>query len=283
MTDYPLTFKCNNNCISCINKTRYFSKIPNPKKTDIKNLIKKLDPENDYWGVGGGEPTLRKEFFEILKYVKKYNPRLYVFITTNGRMFRYKKFTKKLKDLNLENFMVGISLYGQNKKIHEEITRTSGSFEQTVLGIKNLIYFDIPVEVRIIINRINYKYLEDITDFVIDNFAGIERLVFINMKYTGNALVNKEKVLVKVKDVVPFVKKSIEKIRNKKINMRLYHFPLCILPNNIRDIAKGVTKMEKNELVFVKACKKCKLKSECPKIWKSYVDIVGDSEFRPIL
>ena len=104
MTDYPFTFKCNQNCISCINNNKIFSLKLDPSLKRIKEVIDRIDPENDYFGVGGGEPTLRKEFFEILKYARKKHPDLYIFITTNGRMFSYKGFSKRLSDLNLGNF-----------------------------------------------------------------------------------------------------------------------------------------------------------------------------------
>ena len=127
MTDYPLTFKCNDNCLSCINNTEVFSKIPDPSLKEIKKVIDKINPENDYFGVSGGEPTLRKEFFEILKYARKKHPDLYIFIVSNGRMFAYKGFARKLANLNLGKFRVAIALYGHNEKIHEVITRSKGS------------------------------------------------------------------------------------------------------------------------------------------------------------
>ena len=283
MTDWPLTFKCNDNCISCINNTEVISKIPDPPLEQIKRVIDSIDPENDYFGVGGGEPTLRKEFFQILEYARKRHPNLYIFITTNGRMFSYKKFAKKLADLKLGNFRVAVALYGHNSKIHESITRTKGSFEQTVRGIKNLLYFGIRTEVRTIINRINYKYMEEIAEFAVKEFPTLDRFIFINMKITGNAYINRDKVLVKISKVIPYVEKAVKILRKVKIQTRLYHFPLCIIPKHLWDLAKGVTKAEINELTFVEECKKCKMKKECPMIWKSYVALVGDKEFKAIV
>ncbi|MEM5806808.1 MAG: radical SAM protein [Candidatus Aenigmatarchaeota archaeon] len=283
MTDWPLTFKCNDNCISCINNTAIVSKIPDPPLEQITGVIDKINSKNDYFGVSGGEPTLRKEFFKILKYARKRHPDLYLFIVTNGRMFFYRKFAEKLANLNLGNFRVGVALYGHNKKIHESITCSRGSFEQTTKGIKNLLSFKIPVEVRTIINKLNYKYMEEIAKFIVEKFPTVDRAVFINMKITGNAYKNREKVLVKISEVVPYVEKAVKILIEDKIETRLYHFPLCIIPENLWEIAKGVTKHEKHELTFVEECEKCKLRDECPKIWKSYVGIVGKEEFKAIL
>ncbi|UCG95299.1 MAG: radical SAM protein [archaeon] len=278
MTDYPLTFKCNNNCITCISKTSEISKISDPRIQDIKNAIEKINPRTDYLGLGGGEPTLRKEFFEILKYARKTNPNIYIFLTTNGRIFSYKEFAKKLSKLSLKNFRVGVALYGHNEKIHERITRCRGSFGQTVKGIKNLIEFGFHVEIRVIISRLNYKSLPHIAKFAAEKFPGMERFVFVNMKYTGNALKNRKKVLVKISKVVPLTERAVKILKENNVNTKLYHFPLCILPENLRNMAKGVTK-EAGELTFVKVCEKCRLREDCPRIWKSYVKLVGDKEF----
>lgn len=281
MTDYPFSFKCNNNCISCINKTELFSKKFDPPLARIKEVIDEIDPSNGNLCVGGGEPTLRKEFFEILRYARKRHPNMYIFLTTNGRMFYYKDFTKKLADLNLGNFKLGVGLYGHTKELHENITRCKGSFGQTVRGIKNLIGYKVPVEVRVIINKFNYLYLPDIANFAVENFSGMDRFVFINMKYTGNALVNKDEVFVKISDVVLFAEEGVRILRENGVDTRLFHFPLCLVSKDLRDIAKGVTKDER-ELTFLRECEKCILKEDCPRIWKSYVDIVGDDEFEAI-
>jgi len=280
MTDFPLTFKCNNNCVTCINNTESFSSLIDPKAEEIKNIIEKINPNNDYLGFGGGEPTLRNEFFEILKYARKKHPHLYILLTTNGRIFSYKKYAKRLSKFSSGNFRVAVALYGNSPETHERITRCRGSFLQTVEGIKNLIHFKIPVEVRVIINRMNYTLLPNISKFSMDNFPGMDRFVFVNMKYTGNAMKNRDRVFVKISDVVPFVEKSLKVF--DETDVRLFHFPLCTLPEKLRKISEGVTKREVNELTFVNSCERCKSKEECSRIWKSYVDIAGEKEFKAI-
>jgi len=279
MTDYPFCFGCNNNCISCINKTEYVSKKPGPPLFEIKEIIDKIDPSSGSFCIGGGEPTLRKEFFDILVYARKKHPDMYIFLTTNGRMFCYRNFAKKLAGLNLGNFKVGVGIYGHNAKLHDYITQCKGSFNQTVLGIKNLIREGIAVETRVIINRLNYVYLPDISQFAVNNFPNIERFVFINMKYTGNALINKEKIFVKISDVSPFTEEGVRILVKNNINTRLFHFPLCLLPENFHEIAEGVTK-NRRELTFAEECHKCSLNEKCPMIWKSYVEIAGEGEFK---
>ncbi|MEM4367978.1 MAG: radical SAM protein [Candidatus Anstonellales archaeon] len=282
MTDWSPTFKCNDNCVSCINNTEIACRASDPPLKQIFNILEKINPKTDYLGLSGGEPTLRKEFFKILKYARERHPDLYILILTNGRMFSYKKFAKKLASLNLGNFMVAVALYGHNEEIHESITRSKGSFLQTTNGIRNLLSFGIPVEVRTIINKINYKYMENFAKFVAEEFPTANRVVFVNMKVTGNALKNRDQVLVKISEVVPYVEKAVKILQDKKIETRLFHFPLCVIPENLWNLAKGITKREIEELTFVEECEKCLMQEECPRIWKSYVEVVGCEEFRAI-
>ena len=93
---------------------------------------------------------------------------------------------------------------------------------------------------------------------------------------------NRDKLFVRIKDVVPYATKAVDILQENNINVRLFHFPLCTLPEKYREIAKGMTKPELYEFSFAKDCDKCKLKNVCPRIWKTYYVLAGDEEFKPI-
>ena len=255
-------------------------KMGNPREEHIRNVIDNVK-EGETLGLTGGEPTIRKEFFRILKYAWDKNPQINLFIVSNGRMFYYREFVERMFKMGLENLKIGIALYGHKKETHDAITRIPGSFEQTIKGVKNLIDFKIPVELRVIVSRINYNYMEDIAKYVLRDLKGVFRVVFINMKYTGNAYINRKALFVKYKDVVPYAERAADVLLKNDVDVKLFHFPLCIIKKKYWNLAKGVTK-QKSELMFVKACKKCKMKEECPMIWKSYWVLAGGKEFKTI-
>ncbi|MCD6371393.1 MAG: radical SAM protein [Candidatus Aenigmarchaeota archaeon] len=282
MTDWPVTFKCNNNCISCILNRRVTENLEDPPISQLESILEKIDENNDYLGLSGGEPTIRKDFFKILELIKEKKPELFVFLVSNGRMFKYKWFVKKLKEVKPKYFKVAVALYGPNKELHDFITRVKGSFEQALIGIKNLTEAGIDVEVRTVISRLNYKFLPEISTLIVREFPSVERVVYLNMKYTGNAFLNRRLLLVRIKDVVPFALKAVDILKENNINIRLYHFPLCLLPKDYWEIAKGMTKQELYEFAFAKVCMDCDLVEECPRIWKTYLYLVGEDEFKPI-
>jgi len=281
MVDWPLTFKCNNNCLSCIYDTRQIHRMGNPYMWQIKNVIDSIKDENSSLCFTGGEPTLREEIFGILKYTRKKHPKMYIFIVTNARKFSSEEFTKQLVDLNIGNFMIGVAFYGHKAEIHDAITRAPNSFRETKQGIKNLLKNKIKVELRIIVNKINYKHMNQLAEFIVKEFKGITRVVFINMKYTGNAFINRKKIFVKISKSNPYVEKAVDILLKNKIEIKLFHFPPCTIKKKYWDLAKGVTK-QTVELMLVEECKDCSVKEECPMIWKSYYVLAGDNEFKSI-
>jgi His-Xaa-Ser system radical SAM maturase HxsC len=269
--------------LSCIYNLEIVDKlkIGNPQERHIKNVIDNVR-SGETLSLTGGEPTIRKEFFKFLKYAKEKDPYMSIFIVSNGRMFYYREFVEKMVSIGLENLKVGIAIYGHNSELHDATTRISGSFEQTIQGIRNLIESNIPVELRIIVNKLNYIYLEDIARYITEDLKGVFRVVFINMKYTGNAYINRNALFVRYKDVVPYTEKAAGILLENGIEVKLFHFPLCIIDKRYWDLAKGVTKQE-SELMFVEACNECKMKKECPRIWKSYWILAGNKEFNAII
>lgn len=281
MTDEILTLRCNNNCISCINLNKVNLEQSEEPIDKIKKTIDEIYPVNDYFGISGGEPTISKNLFSVLKYVKDKKPDLYVFLLSNGRMFCYKEFTKKLVKVMPKSFRVAIPLYAGSSAIHDSITRAEGSFDQTVCGLRNLLSEEIKIEIRAIINKMNYQNMENLSDFIVKEFPKIDRFIFVHMKITGNAHFNFDKVGVRITDVWPYVEKAAENLIRNNISTYLYHFPLCTIPKKYWNIAKGLT-TEEWKLTFVDECKKCTVKDICPRIWKTYITHFGDKEFKAI-
>lgn len=274
-----ICFRCNNRCISCITDFEVHRNNPEFTTDEVKSIIDNIDDDVSTIDFNGGEPTLRKDLFEILRYTRERFPNSLIQLLTNGRMFAYQKYVNDFTKLRLNNFNFFITLYGHTAKVHDSITRTPRSFEQTVKGIKNLLRNNCSIEIRVVINKMNYKHMPEIADFILENFKGIFRLVFINLKLTGEAYKNRKYVVMDYKEVVPFVTNALDKI-DDKLNTRLFHFPLCILPKKYWKYAKGVTIVD-DQIVFPN-CDSCKGREDCAGVWKSYVDVKGNKEFKAL-
>jgi len=60
--------------------------------------------KNDYIEISGGEPTLRKDLFDICEYIKS-NYDTNLIILSNGRKFNDKSFSKQIKEVGVDRVM----------------------------------------------------------------------------------------------------------------------------------------------------------------------------------
>ncbi|MCF7861337.1 radical SAM protein [Candidatus Woesearchaeota archaeon] len=104
------TMDCNLNCPICL--TRAHRKYDEPSISQIKEWVKDL--KNTKIGIWGGEPTVRKDLFEIIRTIKKSgnSPSLY----TNGIMLT-KKYINGLKKAGVE--VVHLQFDGFDEKAYE--------------------------------------------------------------------------------------------------------------------------------------------------------------------
>jgi radical SAM protein with 4Fe4S-binding SPASM domain len=110
-----------------------------------------------YLLITGGEPLLRKDFFEIYRYAKEKG--LIITFFTNGTLI-----TEEILDLfkDLPPHVVEISLYGATAATYEKITGVAGSYERCMQGISLLIYGKIHVNLKTILMTANSHEFFDI-------------------------------------------------------------------------------------------------------------------------
>ncbi len=273
--NYYILRSCNNNCLMCVyaNKSNEMMHLE-----DIASDLKSLDKNTKTIYVSGGEPTLHPDFFEILKKARaNFNGNIH--ILTNGRTFSINTFIKKL-DLDIGNAVFGVPFHSSYPKVFDEITQVPGSFMQTVKGINNLTSAGQSVELRIIINMLNYSMLPEIAWFIRKNFPAVDKVLFISMDLIGNAAINKDILAVRISKTTPYLHKAID-ILEGHFQILLNQIPLCLLDPDYHKFAHRGTFVER-EHSFSKWCKNCIRKKDCGGTWKSYISFFGSEEFKPI-
>ena len=129
---WEITLKCNSNCIHCgskAGKTRL-------DELDTEESLKLVREIHDcgYKGIAlmGGEPLIRKDWYEIAKEIKK--NKLELSIVTNGLTLVDN--IQKLKSLKVD--CVSLSLDGGSAKVHDYLRGIPGAFEKTLNAINRL-------------------------------------------------------------------------------------------------------------------------------------------------
>ncbi|MCM8832116.1 MAG: radical SAM protein [Candidatus Omnitrophica bacterium] len=150
-----LTYRCNFLCKHCYIPESYRKKILELTSEKIISLIEEIYSLGGIYLIfSGGEPLLRKDIFELIKFAKKLN--FFVVLFTNGSLLD-ESVIEKLKICGIDK--VEISLYG-NKKYHQEFVGKNGIYEKIIEAIKLLKKKDINVCIKSVITNQNFKQRE---------------------------------------------------------------------------------------------------------------------------
>ncbi|MFT4304444.1 MAG: radical SAM protein [Candidatus Woesearchaeota archaeon] len=272
----PVTYDCNEFCLNCPVQRKQ-NKV-NPSLSTLKAHVDKIAKHSRRIDINGGEPLLRSDLLLLLKYIESKN--LEISLLTNAQLFSYKKnafLFSKIKKLKVITTIYGLD------NMHDSISRTPNSFHKKIQGVKNLIYYKVAIEFRVLLLKQNYKEIDSITDFIIENFkpSDFVQLVFMNPKLTQSANQNKKIIAEKISVIAEKISNSLHKLSQLGYNVELYHFPHCILPSTIQHLSKGLT-ASSPIVEYGDYCRECIKKEFCSRIWKSYLDEFGSEEFKPI-
>jgi len=148
-----LTYRCNLSCVHC------YVDVPHAgKELSFEEYACVLDQLAEagtlYLTLSGGEPLVRKDFLDIVKYARKLG--FVIIILTNATLI-----TDDLADKLADFFpkLVGVTLYGSREEIYARTTRRRGFFQKAVKGIRLLSERNIPMNVGFYI--FNFYTAED--------------------------------------------------------------------------------------------------------------------------
>ncbi|MFC2014754.1 radical SAM protein [Chloroflexota bacterium] len=125
----------------------------------------------------GGEPLLRKDFFQLAGLAKESGLR--VALSTNGTIIS-EKMGSDIKNIGFAE--VGISLDGIEAN-NDYFRGHDGAFKSALEGIRNCIALGLRVSLRLTISRSNYQEIPAIFQLVEDE--GINRVCFYHLAYSG--------------------------------------------------------------------------------------------------
>lgn len=274
-------YLCNNNCVFCWTD-RFKEKV----KTNLttKEILRKIDLAQNInintLILSGGEPTIRKDIFKICRYIKEKGFSLG--LGSNGRIFSYKGIFDMLTKENLE--FLHISFLSNEKEIHNKITRTK-SFDQTTQGIKKAIDYNLNPIINLVVQKKNMNYLNETVDFLIKLGVNIIRISLVEP--AGKAKKNSY-ILPEIQTASLRIAEAMEYGQSRGIYVGFDGLPLCLIKDkgNFTDLRRmGILYLsEAFESKFhpvdhknrtkLPMCKSCKI-SECPGIYKGYIDLLG--------
>ena len=257
-----ITGRCNSNCVMCPSSegSRKRGTIA-PIDYHIE-LAKHIPTDTDHITITGGEPfIIGNAAFRLLKYLRDNFERTEFLILTNGRIFALNSYCDQLKQSIPSIATVGIPVHASNAELHDWITQCPGSFEQTWLGIQQLLKREIPIELRIVVTKLNVFDLPMLAKRISEELPDVLHVCIMAMEMTGNAHKNRDLVWLPYRESMSSIKQATDILLNSGIDVRLYNFPLCTVDAGYWPSCKKSISCDK--IRFAKTCTSCKVKDMC--------------------
>ena len=153
-----LTMNCNEHCLHCGSRCGDVKsdEITVEQYKEFLDKIMRDFPKKPMLCITGGEPLLRKEFFEIMNYANDLG--FNWGMTSNGTLIT-KDVARKLYESGMKT--ISVSVDGL-EDTHDAFRRRKGGFKATIEGVKNLLEYDFhSVQVTTVVTKKNIGQLED--------------------------------------------------------------------------------------------------------------------------
>ena len=276
-----MTGHCNSNCIMCPTsdgERKHSEGMPTGWLLEFIDML----PENlPHIAVTGGEPTLRLEdFLYVMSAMGKKLPRTETLLLTNGRSFSSISLVNKTVNACPPYMTAAIPLHGHNSALHDAITRAEGSFTQTVRGIENLLQAGVAVELRVVVSKLNYRYLTEIAKLITQKLQKVSVVNFVGLETRGNCAVNLNQVYISHREAFVSMKEAIRKLMKQGIDVGIYNFPLCMVDVGYWALCKKSITPEK--VRFANECEKCLVKTICGGFFNTTLSM-AKPDVKPIL
>ncbi len=287
-----LTSLCNNNCSFCLAghiTEKFMLGLDDLKQT----LIDGIKEGNSRLILSGGEASINKNIFDIIHFAKKLGYKK-VQLITNGRMLSDELFVKQLVLAGLDE--TTFSIHSHIPKVHDELTRVTGSFKHAIKGLFNAKKNGLIVNVDIVLNSKNVKTLRDTILFF--NKLGIEEFDLLQITPFGNAFDNMQTLFYDISKNMPYITSAFDLAKERNIVIWTNRFPAKYLEgyefliqdsHKILDEVNGRRKMfldfiDKGIMLSCRdhRCNMCYMQQFCDKLIES-VNSEQDSVFEKIV
>lgn len=313
----PIGAVCNNNCIFCMEEDRE-GRYENNSAMTLERIRWVLESHRGAEEVcfTSGEPTTREDLPNLVELAKSLGyPR--ISMMTNGRRLGHLPYAVALAKRGLNR--VYISIHGHEKTLHEGLTRTPGSFEQTVQGLRaaaRLSPHGVELHTSTVLTRRNLPHMEPIYRFL--RGLGVHQVVFNVMQANGRANTFFEQLFPPYREIATEFRRTLLALGEPRSMAFLVDIPLCttegvpdfnrgyvekyrhydlesraVLPEATLEErraagkGRGLVMIQRSDLdddarEKRSECAGCRYDSVCEGVWKNYLARYGWQEMVPV-
>lgn len=285
-------YKCNINCVYCSTSAE-FPEI-NMNTASIKKLISQAKEKYSAAKIAlsGGEPTIRKDIVELVKYCKELEFKE-IAVKTNGLLFYYERNVNKLIAAGMDK--VHITFHGPHEELYSQLTLTKNSYDFVLQGIKNVLKHKKKVVIDLSVTRINQQTLSD--SVILLRGMGIEDFYLWLILPEGESIKLGKEFFLSMTEAKPVYENLFENAKKNDFNMKSLFVPYCVLPDYAENIFNPIDEgiiitTPQRELLLedsnldlgdkIESCRRCRRYATCFGPHNGYVELWGTDEFRPL-
>ena len=218
---------CFHNCLFCMEQMEpgcSSEQLPSLENIDTAiNHYRETHGEISKLYIAGGEPTLRKDFSELIELVKQYCQT--IILSTNCDYPTEDETIQKILDAGIKN--IATSVHGALSTTHDYLTCKAGSFFQTMSAMEKLILEGMDVTVNTVVNAFNVHEMSDIVLMFQKKKLGIKKLTLTHYMHHGNAYYHNN-LWFNVDDCTDVLAESINASHYVSYKVAFRDFPLCL-------------------------------------------------------
>jgi len=289
-----LTDICNSKCSFCIVDSPFVTDDSISRKRVSRFLRENADKGFEAVNIHGGEPTIRRDFLEILDEIRELGYPA-VLLQTNGRKLAHMSYARTVVEKGVGLFIV--SMHGATGLTQDRISKSLGSFEQAVKGIRNVKELGVKIRTNSVVCKDNFTELPDIADLCMD--LGADHVNISALHTAGTALRNFAEVTPRYDEIQPYVLEAVDRAVRRDRVITLEGFPYCAIPgyekymidwteNRFKMLYRTFVfedyenYMDSNSRVKDERCGGCVHNDRCGGVYKEYAELIGWDEFHPV-
>jgi His-Xaa-Ser system radical SAM maturase HxsC len=213
-------------------------------------------------GITGGEPTLLGDkLISLIELIRTHLPQTAIHILTNGRNFVDYNYAQKVSEVAEGYVTMGIPLHSDYAKDHDIIAGAKNAFNETMLGLYNLAMHGVGIELRVVVNKLNYLRLPQMANFIFKNLSFVRWTAFMGMERVGFAETKNNKIWIEPIEYIEKLCTAVQLLDDFQQEAAIYNIPLCLLPINFHKFAEKSISDWKNK--YLDICNSCKMKQQC--------------------
>lgn len=216
---------CVNRCSFCDFPENYRPSEADMKREELrilKDIISFAKKGYSDLDISGSDPIEYSRIIPLVRYIRQMGF-VNIRLSTHGRRLADKNFARELINAGVNIFRVPI--YGSNAEIHDSITNSEGSFDETMEGLKNI--RGISPLIRIDLNTLVMQQNKEDLFNILNLALGFRPLEFgisaMYVKYDKNY-----SDYVPAKDLGNYAGKIFRHVVDNNLNVAFFDMPYCV-------------------------------------------------------